>query len=295
MQLLPVMVAAMAGLSMAHPNHPTRRDVIAPRGRCGAPEPSRSNIEASRRMAKQQKFNPEVALQSTDDQIELGVYFHIISDGTDPVAEGGTVLDTALNAQLSTLNADYQQAGISFKLVNTTRTVNKDWFHVEMNSDQEIQMKKALRKGTYRDINIYFASLTGGVLGWCTYPETNPSDHQITADGCAVAFASLPGGTAPYNLGRTLTHELGHWLNLFHTFQGGCSAENDSVEDTPAEQGPTYGCPATPVDTCTGPGFDGLDNTNNFMNYVDDSCMTNFTSGQITRMHQSFNSFRKAI
>jgi hypothetical protein len=99
-------------------------------------------------------------------------------------------------------------------------------------------------------------------------PETNPSDHQITADGCAVAFASLPGGTAPYNLGRTLTHELGHWLNLFHTFQGGCSAENDSVEDTPAEQGPTYGCPATPVDTCTGPGFDGLDNTNNFMNYV---------------------------
>lgn len=100
MQLLPVMVAAMAGLSMAHPNHPTRRDVIAPRGRCGAPEPSRSNIEASRRMAKQQKFNPEVALQSTDDQIELGVYFHIISDGTDPVAEGGTVLDTALNAQV---------------------------------------------------------------------------------------------------------------------------------------------------------------------------------------------------
>jgi len=91
---------------------------------------------------------------------------------------------------------------------------------------------------------------------------------MLTRDGCVVSALSLPGGMAPYNLGRTLTHELGHWHSLFHTFQGGCSATNDRVEDTPAERLPTYGCPANRPDSCTGDEFPGPDPIHNFMDYV---------------------------
>jgi hypothetical protein len=73
-----------------------------------------------------------------------------------------------------------------------------------------------------------------------------------------VLNASLPGGHAePFNLGDTLTHEVGHWLGLFHTFQGGCSKPGDSVADTPqqADGGNIFDCTPS-LDTCAAPGTD---------------------------------------
>jgi len=218
----------------------------------------------------------------------VNVYVNVITTATG----GGDVSDAQINEQINVLQAAYGGGGWSFNRVATTRTANSTWYTMSPGSTAESQAKNALRQGTADDLNIYIAGIGGGLLGWATFPWDYAARPKL--DGVVVLNSSLPGGSAaPYNLGDTGTHEVGHWMGLYHTFQGGCaknaSTGGDLVSDTSAERSPAYGCP-TGRDSCKSQA--GLDPITNFMDYTDDACMSLFSSGQLARMESAWSAYR---
>ncbi len=217
----------------------------------------------------------------------INVYFHVINNGTS--VSNGDITTQMITDQINVLNAAFSNWGWSFNLVSTTRTTNATWYNGCYGSS-ESAMKNALRQGTADDLNIYTCNPSGGILGYATFPSSYTNSPKL--DGVVMLYSSLPGGTAaPYNLGDTGTHEVGHWMGLYHTFQGGCNGSGDFVSDTPAERSAAYGCP-TGRNTCTGNRYPGNDPITNFMDYTDDSCMFQFSGGQDARMDSQFTTYR---
>jgi hypothetical protein len=220
--------------------------------------------------------------------ITIPVVVHVIQENSTL----GAVSDTMINNQISVLNNAYDGGSVGgattsfgFSLTRINRVINPSWYPIPYNSSTERAMKAALREGGDGTLNVYLGALSSGLLGWATFPRAD----MDSSDGVVVLNQSLPGGNAtPYHLGDTATHEVGHWLGLYHTFQGGCGASGDQVADTPAERSPAYGCP-TGRNTCAASGVDPI---TNFMDYSDDSCMFQFTAGQATRMLNAWNAYR---
>jgi hypothetical protein len=219
----------------------------------------------------------------------IDVYFHVIRNGIGE--QDGNVTDPQIREQIDVLNDANAAWGWSFRLVATDRTTNAEWYTAGPGSPGEREMKAALRRGTADDLNIYSSNPGGGLLGWATFPSDY--SHAPLQDGVVILFSSLPrGSAAPYNLGDTATHEVGHWMGLYHTFQGGCSdSKGDLVSDTPAERSPAFGCP-TGRDSCDARRFPGRDPIENFMDYTDDACMDRFSAGQDDRMDAMFATYR---
>ncbi|MEO8149547.1 MAG: M43 family zinc metalloprotease [Bacteroidia bacterium] len=142
-------------------------------------------------------------------------------------------------------------------------------------------------------LNLWVCDLTGTLLGFATFPTDLATAPQL--DGVVIDyqyFGTIGTSTPPFDLGRTATHEVGHWLNLRHIW-GDANCGDDLVNDTPTQQTSNGGCPAFPHVTCSnGPNGDLF---NNYMDYVDDNCMMLFTNGQKVRVDATFTNFRNAI
>ena len=234
----------------------------------------------------------EKTIRRTVGILDINVYWHVIKSSTN----AGAISSTDINAQIAVMNNDYRQSNVRFTLVSTTETVNDAWYDLSDGSSEEIAMKTALRVGTAADLNVYSIMNNEGILGWATFPMY--AAGNLAYDGVVVDYRTLPGGTAaPYNLGATMTHEVGHWMGLYHTFQDGCvvsTSGGDEIADTPCELEPAYGCP-TGRDSCPGTtgALAGLDPITNYMDYTDDSCMNNFTPDQTTRMKAMWAAYRE--
>lgn len=128
-------------------------------------------------------------------------------------------------------------------------------------------------------LNIWVCNLGGGLLGYAQFPGGAANTDGVVCN--VTAFGNTGTATAPFNKGRTATHEVGHWLNLRHIW-GDANCGSDLVNDTPTQQTSNYGCPAFPRVTCSnGPNGDMF---MNYMDYTDDACMYMFTPGQKSRM-----------
>jgi len=218
----------------------------------------------------------------------IGVVFHVVTDGRG----NGNVDDATIAAQMNVINQAFAGIGgnpalpYEFDLIKTTRTADRKWY-TGCYGRSERSMKSSLREGGAQTLNIYSCRPSNGILGYATFPSSY--DSQPSLDGVVILDESMPGGTAvPYNQGDTLTHEIGHWLGLYHTFQGGCNEPGDYVADTPAEASPAYGCPVG-RDSCSASGDDPV---TNFMDYTDDYCMDTFSIGQASRVDNQWTAYR---
>ena len=220
------------------------------------------------------------------------------------------ISDKQIATQIATLTKDFRAANtdrrqtpapykglvtdarIAFKLVKVTRTRT-----AQAAFSHDDGVKRASGGGIApfepkTHLNLWVCPLGGGLLGYAQFPA-----GPVPTDGVVInykAFGTMGTAKAPFNKGRTATHEVGHYLNLRHIWGDtpDCSG-SDMVADTPNCAGPNFGTPKFPVITCNnGPHGDMF---MNYMDYVDDAAMVMFTTQQVLRMRTTLDTARSGL
>lgn len=221
--------------------------------------------------------------------INIPVYIHIVYSNNNE-----NISDTQVNSQMTVLNAD-------FRKTNDTSQLPTEFAGLAADSEFTFSLAGTFRhsnsrtswgtndavKGAYPPVtpethlNIWVANIGGGILGYAQFPG-----GPFATDGIVVSpqyFGTTGFVSAPFDEGRTMTHEIGHYLNLRHIWGDGRCRQDDFVADTPSSDAPNYGCPSYPTVNCR-----SNDMTMNYMDYTDDACMALFSEGQKSRMRAIF-------
>lgn len=278
--------------------------------RCATQEtPELAAIDASDCSYGRTRILPDYAPGAT---LTIPVVFHVIqrSNGQGRISEAllrsqVDVLNEDFDALAGSLGADGVESRIRFALATTKPdgsptngieyVTDDDWF-TDPGPGRTNAMKRALAWNPRRYLNIYTNDAAGS-LGYATFPSQSAGQPE---DGVVLLWTSV-GRDAPlggeYDQGRTATHEVGHYLGLFHTFQDGCGSSaspytsGDRIADTVAHSSPDYECVAR-ASTCGGGGMVPVDN---YMDYPPDACMTGFTAEQVNRMRCSLANYRAEL
>ncbi len=235
-------------------------------------------------------------VKTRSHEIIVPVVVHVVyNSNTDNISK------EQILSQLEVLNHDFNSSdpskwsqaasvGITFKLANRdpygnhtdgiTRTYTST---TSFSINNEIKYKNLGGQNAWPSdqyLNIWVCDLKGGYLGFAQLPGGNTATDGVVID--YKYFGTTGTATYPFDLGRTATHEVGHWLNLRHIWgDGGCDVD-DQVDDTPRAAGPNFGCPHQHT-SCQ-----STDMHENYMDYTDDACMHIFTQGQKSRMLSLF-------
>lgn len=225
--------------------------------------------------------------------IKIPVHVNVLYNNADQ-----NVSDSQIQNQIDVLNLDFRKNNTNISMLPSGSTFANDVTDTEIefvfSASTDItrkltskaswstndDMKKSSQGGIdptnpKTTLNIWICNISGGILGYAQFPG-----GPASTDGVVLLYSSLPGGSAaPYNEGRTATHEVGHYLNLRHIWGDGRCRQDDFVTDTPSAGSANYGCPTFPSTSCK-----TADMTMNYMDYTDDRCMYMFTDGQRNRM-----------
>jgi len=208
----------------------------------------------------------------------------------------GLISTAVIEQQTEVLNNAYNDFGYTFTTSNIDSAVNAGWYYATdshkfetgqwSNTDQYLAMAQAMTIDVSHSINYFWtgARLTSG-LG--VHPWSFPEDDS--RHGLFCGNYTIPGGEPGLNLGITGVHEVGHYLGLYHTFENGCSSPGDEVEDTPYQSEANYSCPTSNY-SCG-----SYDDIGNYMDYMDDECLTHFTQGQKDRIDWAIETYRPLL
>ncbi|GIV33605.1 MAG: hypothetical protein KatS3mg031_1140 [Chitinophagales bacterium] len=283
-----------------------------------------SRIQQAREQTRH--FLSQSSSQKTDRSavITIPVVVHVMHHG-EPVGTGTNISDAQILSQIEVLNEDYQGLNADLTKVpahfsNVIGIPNIEFCLAQLDPQGQpttginrVNIGSAswsdnLKPGTIWDatryLNIWVTEISGGVLGYTTFPGSNLSQDGVVIDYRYFGKAPYNSYNSKFNLGRTATHEIGHWLDLDHTFENGCSggtpstcsSAGDRMCDTPPTANANYGCAfSTTRNTCTESPVDNPDMWMNYMDYMDDACLYMFTQDQANWMRAVLNSSRSGI
>ena len=279
------------------------KNVIAERGCVSMDVLSRQMEEDPsllNRMQELEKFtqNAITAKRLVNGKVEIPVIVNVLyrtAAENISLAQIQSQIDV-LNKDFNATNTDFNQVptlfstvkanvGISFVLetVNRKVTTKSSW-------GTRDAMKKTKQGGVdpvspTTKLNIWVCTIGGGIVGYAQFPGGTLATDGVVCDSKYFGVTSDSGSSYPYNLGRTATHEVGHWMNLRHIW-GDATCGSDLVADTPTHNTANYGVPAYPhYSTCAGTP---VEMTMNYMDYTDDRGMYMFSNDQKNRMSVIF-------